>query len=98
MAALAEARRRIQTIVEDGRKRVKLRTRTRIARWENAGKGEMLPREARVTTSEANATDLNPEQASLLWSPQDDSDDWSVDFSLPRSRGDFNSTGDKNDD
>lgn len=57
MVALGEAKRKLQQLVEDGRQRKRLATRTRIARWDTAGKPTRqaaLP--APAVTAEPNPT------------------------------------------
>jgi putative transposase len=65
MVALGQAKRKLQQIVEDGRQRKRQQTRTRIARWDTAGKPT---RQAALPAPTAPAQPT-PEPASLPVSP-----------------------------
>ena len=66
MVALGQAKRKLQQLVEEGRQRKRQATRTRIARWDTAGKPT---RQAALPTPTA-ATQPSPEEpASLPTSP-----------------------------
>ena len=58
MAALGQAKRKIQQVVEAGRQRKRQHTRTRIARWDTAGKPTRQVTLA--PTPQANQADLAP--------------------------------------
>jgi putative transposase len=87
MVALGQAKRKLQQLVEDGRQRKRQATRTRIARWDTAGKPTRqaaLP--APAATTEPNPT---PAPASLpamsattaLALPANPEADWELCFS-----------------
>jgi len=89
MVALGQAKRKLQQLVEDGRQRKRQATRTRIARWDTAGKPT---RQAALPAPTATAQP-NSEPASLppaptaapLLLPASHEADWELCF-VPRQR------------
>jgi putative transposase len=90
LVALGRAKRRIQEIVDAGKSRKRLRTRSRIARWETGGKPtrevgseeeDRSPTETLSSTGESPSTDT-----SLLADIDLDLDDegWEISYDLPR--------------
>jgi len=103
LVALGEAKRKLQQLVEDGRQRKRQATRTRIARWDTAGKPTRqaaLP--APAATTEPNPT---PAPASLpamsattaLALPANPEADWELCF-IPRQRPESPVTVDREED
>jgi len=101
IAALGRARREIQAIVEAGRDRKRVGTRSRIARWDTAGRPSRdLGTDVRDPASDAPTDVLTQEEPRPAAGPRalsDDllvaadslegqTDDWGLEFSLPTSR------------
>jgi putative transposase len=110
LVALGRAKRKIQEIVEVGRSRKRVGTRSRIARWESAGKPsrEMADgpgsnadghEEVPVLVSTSSAQHP-PEPAEagrfdLLTVDEASEDGWEITYDLPRTRRDLSPTTDR---
>ena len=87
MVALGQAKRKLQQLVEDGRQRKRQATRTRIARWDTAGKPTRqaaLPAPTAQPKSEPASLPPAPITAPLLL-PASHEADWELCF-VPRQR------------
>jgi putative transposase len=102
LAALGRAKRKIQEIVEAGRSRKRSRTRSRIARWDTAGKPtrdlaeESSPQDQDgedIASLEALSVQL-AELAlpDLSTTGEASNDGWEITYDLPRSRRDLTVT------
>ena len=98
MVALGQAKRKLQQLVEDGRQRKRQSTRTRIARWDTAGK----PSRQAALPAPTAAAQPNPEEpaslspspmAAPLLLPASHEADWELCF-VPRQRPGSASTAD----
>ncbi|OQA22613.1 MAG: Transposon Tn7 transposition protein TnsB [Chloroflexi bacterium ADurb.Bin360] len=88
LVALGRAKRKIQEIVDAGRDRKRLHTRSRIARWETGGKPtrEMDPEEGDASPGEPvvpSAEDF-PSETSPLATIDLDEEGWEISYDLPR--------------
>jgi len=90
LVALGRAKRKIQEIVDAGKSRKRLRTRSRIARWETGGKPtrEMEPEGENASPSEILAPTVQdpPTETSPLADIDLDLDEegWEISYDLPR--------------
>lgn len=95
LVALGQARRKIQAIVEAGRARKRTSTRSRLARWDMAGKPSRTAASdpsGDIVSSSVDPVPALPPPSSpalpidvVLPDPSTD-DGWDMDFSLPKSR------------
>ena len=100
IVALGRAKRKIQEIVETGRQRKRQRTRSRIARWDTAGKptrqvveeaqGSEIPGEPTAATSGGHVISTVPsttvtDPISLPAKGAPDTD-WEIDYTFPEHR------------
>jgi len=100
--ALGRAKRQIQALVDAGRQRKRQSTRSRIARWETAGKpihqvGAAAPGAAliqepagTVITAATLPTPIGSAQLPAPGTPPDP--DWEISYALPQSRSDLITT------
>lgn len=113
LAALGRARRKIQEIVEDGRERKRTTTRSRVARWDTAGKATRdLDEGTRVVTPTDSSLYALPVPPTPLLPPpptlsddilhsasgQQAEDGWELGFDLPRSRRSDHATQEGDED
>jgi putative transposase len=101
LAALGRAKRKIQEIVDAGRSQKRSRTRTRIARWDTAGK----PTRDLNVAGETGLQDEDDENMPTLETISGqlaelplldlslDDEGWEITYDLPRSRRDLLETG-----
>ncbi len=89
MVALGQAKRKLQQLVEDGRQRKRQATRTRIARWDTAGKPTRqaaLPAPTATAQPKSEPASLPPAPtAAPLLLPASHEADWELCF-VPRQR------------
>lgn len=108
VAALGRAKRKIQELVDEGRRRKRQSVRARVARWETAGR----PTRQVVEEAKTNQPVEEPPEAitgldpaiGLLPHPTDGeillpadmspNTDWEISYSLPRNRNDVQETAD----
>jgi putative transposase len=104
IAALGRAKRKIQELVDEGRRRKRQSVRSRIARWETAGKptrqvvdeadaNQAIHESSEAITRSKPSTDLlppPPDGETLLSTDTD----WEISYSLPSSRHDVAETSD----
>ncbi|MEJ2738060.1 MAG: Mu transposase C-terminal domain-containing protein, partial [Anaerolineae bacterium] len=97
IAALGRAKRKIQELVDEGRRRKRQSVRSRIARWETSGKPTRQVVEAanakEATAEEPKAIPATKPSITLLPPPANGDTtseaDWEISYSLPKSRNDL---------
>jgi hypothetical protein len=106
IAALGRAKRKIQEVVEEGRRRKRQSTRSRIARWDTAGKPiRQVVEEAKASETATQCSEMTIEDKSSIGSlpterddqallPMDEQSDadWEISYSLIKSRADISET------
>jgi putative transposase len=106
IAALGRAKRKIQEIVEEGRRRKRQSTRSRIARWDTAGKPIcQVVEEAKASETATQRSETTIEGKSLIGSLPTQMDgqvlppmseqpdaDWEISYSLVKSRANIPET------
>ena len=108
LAALGRAKRKIQEIVDAGKRRKKTSTRSRIARWDTAGKPtrEIADETGSATDKEGKDVPVGEATPSVQHSPQPTEtvwpdlptieealeDGWEITYDLPRARRDLPTT------
>lgn len=102
LVALGRAKRKIQEIVDAGRSRKRAATRSRIARWDNAGKPTRKIADGsgpKTSKGDENIPALDSSPAQLLEPTESDwsdlpevevlDDGWEITYDLPRTRRDL---------
>jgi putative transposase len=109
LVALGRAKRKIQDIVEAGRGRKRAGTRSRIARWDTAGKPtrKLVERSGpkdeggedtlvlEASSARSSSKPAEPDWLDLPTSAEASDDGWEITYDLPRTRSDLPATLDK---